>query len=256
VRMMELDVHLREDVGLQVFHLPVLDEETSCLLFEDCLGELKTWSDDNPCHMPLLIWIEAKDDADIFDETLLPLLNRYSDIEAEISAVWPEERIITPDEIRSGHDTLPESLAEDGWPTLGALRGRIMFALIGDGEHRTAYLEESPGLEGRLLFVDMDDLDHPAAALAKGGEPGEQRAWVEAGLIVTDNIDGVDNSDKDNVARRDAALSAGVHFVATDILTPAEPGAYFAEIPGGQPARCNPISTPDDCAVEDIEDID
>jgi hypothetical protein len=29
---------------------------------------------------------------------------------------------------------------------------------------------------------------------------------------------------------------------------------YVVEIPGGTPARCNPITAPAECASEDIED--
>ena len=253
VRMLELDVHLREGVGYEVFHLPVLDEETSCLLLEDCLSEIKAWSDAHPCHLPVLVWIKPKDEADVLIEDLLPQVGRTAELEAALAAVWPAERVITPDEVRGTHDTLPAALSADGWPTLGALRGRILFSLIGGGEHRDTYLAESPDLADRWLFVDMPEVTNPAAAMAKDGSPEELRAWAEAGLLVTANVDGVTSSDEDNAARLAAALEAGVNFAATDFVVPQGDSSYVAEIPGGAPARCSPVTAPAGCTAADIE---
>ena len=58
-----------------------------------------------------------------------------------------------------------------------------------------------------------------------------------------------------NSERRDTAFASGAHYVATDFPEPAEPAHpdYFAQVPGGTPARCNPITAPDWCRPEDIE---
>ena len=44
---------------------------------------------------------------------------------------------------------------------------------------------------------------------------------------------------------RDAALTGGAQFVSTDYEVP-DPrfGPYVVKIPGGTPARCNPVTAP------------
>ena len=53
---------------------------------------------------------------------------------------------------------------------------------------------------------------------------------------------------------RDAALSGGAQFVSTDYEVP-DPrfGPYQVRIPGGQPARCNPVTAPPTCRAIDVE---
>ena len=53
---------------------------------------------------------------------------------------------------------------------------------------------------------------------------------------------------------RDAALAGGAQFVSTDYEVP-DPrlGPYVVKIPGGTPARCNPVTAPPNCTSDDIE---
>jgi hypothetical protein len=53
----------------------------------------------------------------------------------------------------------------------------------------------------------------------------------------------------------EAALTSGAHFVSTDYPEP-DPRftPYAVAIPGGSPARCNPVSAPAACTPADIED--
>jgi hypothetical protein len=73
-------------------------------------------------------------------------------------------------------------------------------------------------------------------------------------------------ADGDNVepfagdtSKRDAALASGAQFVSTDypVIVPGVPMTgtpYVVDIPGGTPARCNPVTAPAACASTDIED--
>ena len=53
---------------------------------------------------------------------------------------------------------------------------------------------------------------------------------------------------------RDAALAGGAQFVSTDYEVP-DPrfGPYVVRIPGGTPARCNPVTAPPGCRSTDVE---
>jgi len=53
-----------------------------------------------------------------------------------------------------------------------------------------------------------------------------------------------------------AELASGVHFISTDtpVPLPTNPG-FVTQIPGGTPARCNPVTAPKDCSSEQIENL-
>ena len=74
-------------------------------------------------------------------------------LEQEILEVLRPTQILTPDEVRGRHATLNEAIRQDGWPRLGACRGRFVFALDNPGSERLAYLKLHPGLQEALLFV-------------------------------------------------------------------------------------------------------
>jgi hypothetical protein len=38
--------------GVKVLHIADLDYKTSCIRFVTCLEQVKSWSDDNPGHVP------------------------------------------------------------------------------------------------------------------------------------------------------------------------------------------------------------
>ena len=262
VRQFEIDLHLRKDEGFEVYHLPLIDEVTTCRVFVDCLALTKAWSDANPDHLPIVFWLEPKDEADdpAIDPTLLPIAGHYDEIEAEILSVWPRERLLTPDDLRQGLDTLPEAIAAHGWPTLGELRGKAVFSMLDSGEHREAYAADHPNLAGKLLFVDATAPTDAYAAMFKVNnavsDAEQVHSLLEAGFVVTSNTDGVDQSDEDNAAKLAATLAAGSHFISSDLPAPVEGHEYWFDMPDGAPARCNPLTAPAGCASEDIENLE
>jgi hypothetical protein len=52
-----------EAPGLKVLHIQDLDFETHCLSFVRCLQLIRTWSHEHPTHLPLMIMVEAKQEA-------------------------------------------------------------------------------------------------------------------------------------------------------------------------------------------------
>ena len=253
VRQLELDLHLTDDEPpvWHVLHLPGIDPETTCLVLTDCLAQVKAWSDDHGWHLPVTVWLEPKDDVD-------GLVDGYQPIEGDalltldeaIRSVWPEPRLFRPDDLRGSHATLPEAVAE-GWPLLGTMRGRVLFALLDSGRHRDRYLEGADVLQGRVLFVDSDDPTDPFAALFKDGSPEQNTAWAQAGFVVTDNGSRAGDDDTTAEAADQAILSAGVHHAATDLVAP-QAGAYWLDLP----PRCNPVSAPAACEDAEVERLD
>jgi hypothetical protein len=261
VRQFELDLHLHASLGWQVFHLPGdVDEGTTCLALADCLGTILAWSDRNPWHLPLTIWLEPKDeDLDWAIPELEQFVDRHDELERAILDVIPAARIFTPDELRGEHPDLPTALAAEGWPTLGALRGRFLFAMLDSDNHRAAYLAGAPALQGRLMFVDADTPADPFAATFKINNAVADAALVAevaaAGMLVTSNIDGAGSDDAEAQASLEGSLAAGAHLLSTDYPAPVPERAYFAQIPGGTPARCNPLTAPAACTPNEIEDL-
>ena len=76
---------------------------------------------------------------------------------------------------------------------------------------------------------------------------------MTAGILVRTRSDTNPRGDKAaNEKRLAAALASGAQFVSTDFPYPRDDG-YIAKIPGGTPARCNPILAPPDCTPSALE---
>lgn len=257
VRQFELDVHRRNEGGFDVLHLPTIDPNTTCLAFEDCLCTLRSWSDAHPGHLPLVVWIEPKDELDDLSPDYRPMSGHLLELDDEIRAVFPPERLLAPDDVRGDAADLPSAIAARGWPTLGEARGKVLFAVLDTGAEREEYLSGSPNLAGRAMFVDNDALDDPSAAMFKLDDAirdaAQIQAALDAGFIVTSNVDTPEDDDATNRAQFEASLAVGSQFLSTNFPAPVEGRDYWASIPGGSPAGCNPVTAPTDCAASDVE---
>ncbi len=251
VRQLELDIHLRDDGGFDVFHLPGIDPISSCPTLAECLEQVCVWSASNREHAPVLIWFEPKDELDGLTPGFQPFTGQTGALEDEILSIFPRDRVYAPDDWRRGQADLGTATAALGPPTLDQVRGKVLFGLLDSGDHRADYLAESPDLAGRLLFPDTDAPTDSFAALVKDADPAELPALHAAGLVVTGNVDGASDSEADNTASRDAALAAGLHYAATDF--PAEGPGYWMALPAGDPVACNPATAPADCVAADLE---
>jgi calcium-dependent phosphoinositide phospholipase C len=254
VRHFELDLHRNPDDGsFEVWHLPVIDTETRCFHFVDCLAELRAWSDANRGHQPLVVQLELKDTfagaGDPADAYLLA-------IDAAIRSVWPD-RVLTPDDVQGGAATLGEAVAEKGWPTLGESRQKILFALDDEGEWRDALTHGGTSAAGRIIFPDSSPGDSYAAyAVLNDPVPDADAigAALAANMIVRTRADSDTVEPRaGDTSRREAALASGAQFVSTDFPAPVEGFDYVMEIPGGTPSRCNPVTAPPECTNDAIE---
>jgi len=253
-----------EAPGFKVLHVQDIDFQTVCQTFVECLQQVKAWSDAHPAHVPIMIEVEAKDDRlpDIppyHFVTPIPIGTAELDgIDAEIRSVLPPEKLITPDDVRGTHATLAEAVATDGWPTLGASRGRLIFCLDNEGK-RQAYLNGHPSLQGRVMFTPAP-ANAPDSAFRKLNDPvgdfAAIQAAVAAGQVVRTRADAdTHEARENNTVPRDMALASGAQWVSTDYPVPDPDFGtdYKVEIPNGTPARCNPLSAPAECTSLDIE---
>jgi hypothetical protein len=237
--------------GYKVIHQADVDTNSTCLTFVACLQLTKTWSDAHRGHVPIDIHVEMKDSS-----VTEPMWQR---LENEIRSVFPRSDIITPDDVRGTFPTLGEAVRTRGWPTLGAVRGKVYFTLDNEG-FRSSYLAGHPSLRGRLLFTPSKP-GEADAAFAKLNDPVADRDAIAAALaahmIVRTRADAdTAQARKNDTTDETAAFAEGAQLVSTDyeVPDPTLHTGYVVRVPGGTPARCDPVTAPPDCRPPDVED--
>jgi hypothetical protein len=245
--------------GYKTLHIQDLDFNTWCTTLVICLEQVRDWSDDNLSHLPLAILVELKTSPipDPFNFGFVvpvpvggPELDALDD---EIRSVFSEERMITPDDVRGSYPSLEAAVRDGAWPTLQESAGKVLFLMDNAGGLRNLYRAGRPSLEGRVLFTNAvpgaDD-----AAFVKVNEPQGNEAFIQQ--LVADGYVVRTRSDTPTVqarsgdtTRRESALASGAQWVSTDYPVPGSSpfSDYFAAVPGGNPARCNPINTGPRC---------
>ena len=250
VRTFELDLH-RFDDTFEVFHLSLVDEVSTCQMFTDCLSVVQNWSASKPDHLPVMIWIEMK--SGMREEPLESLLL----IEEEIKSVFPEEQLLTPELVRGEYASVREALDTEGWPTLGEVRGRVMFIILNNGEHTGPYTNDFTSLDDRILFPRADSSQYgmPWAAVEKLGTSSiDGIAQVNAGnMLVAANVCAADDDDPACYSKREEGIANGIHMLKDDFPYPVEGRDYWMELPDGPVAACNPQTAPSTCFGEALE---
>jgi hypothetical protein len=251
--------------GFKVLHVQDIDFRTTCLTFVACLTIVRDWSRAHPGHVPIMIDVEAKQDA-IPDPVNLGFVTPHpiggpelDALDAEIHSVLDASDLITPDNVRGNHATLEEAVRSDGWPTLGQSRGKLLFVLDNEDAIRDAYIAGHPSLKGRVLFTSSPR-GTPEAAFLKLNDPIKDEATIRQAVL--DGYVVRTRSDADTVqarsgdtTMREAALRGGAQWVSTDyeVADTKFGTGYVVAIPGGTPSRCNPVLNLPGCTSGDIE---
>ena len=158
VRGLELDVHYNKRTGrFQVYHIPVLDDNSSCDCFLSCLLLIKRWmkrqeekttrSLSNHTNGSLLlpdiltIYIEPKYLRDIYQFCGDKVPSVFPDLINEILRVFPLERILTPAKLKGNYTSVRAAIHDRGWPLRDSIRGMVMFVLNLWEENKACYSE-------------------------------------------------------------------------------------------------------------------
>jgi hypothetical protein len=248
--------------GLKVMHIHDVDFESNCLTFVECLQTVKAWSDAHPRHLPIMILVETEDTVlpEIGYGFAIPIPFGPAELDAiddEVRSVFPRQQLLTPDRMRRGQATLEQAVHNLGWPRLGAIRGTVMFTLDNGGAVRDDYLAGHPSLAGRVMFTDSSP-GAPEAAFMKRNDSSDPAipGLIAAGYVVRTRADGdTVEARSGDTGPRDAAIASGAQWVSTDypVENPDFGTGYSVQIPGGMPARCNPINAPSACRNEGLE---
>jgi hypothetical protein len=178
-------------------------------------------------------------------------------VDREIRQVFRRSELITPDDVQGRYPTLREAVLKHGWPTLGAARGRFLFALDEEPPHIAAYRGKRASLEGRVMFVNTDEASPAAGYITLNEQSDSPRimADVKAGYLVRTRADAdTIEARTGDASRRDAALASGAQYVSTDYRQP-DPrlSSYSVNLPSGAITVCNPVRAATKCAGIPIE---
>ena len=246
--------------GMKVLHVQDLDFRANCLTFVSCLTIIRTWSRAHPHHVPILITMNTNDEKAHMpggvDE--MPFDTKaYDALDKEVLSVFSRGDLITPDLVRGKYATLREAVMKQGWPMLGAARGKIMFALDEGEVHNNSYRGGRKTLEGRVFFLNTSEAAADAAYITLNEKSDAARiaAAVKAGFIVRTRADADTVEARANDAsRRDWAFGSGAQYVSTDYRRPDKRfSPYEARLPNNAIALCNPLRAPARCAGIAIE---
>jgi hypothetical protein len=254
-----------QEPGFKVFHIQEVDYRSTCLTFVACLTELEAWSQDNPDHLPIVIHLEVKDGVipdplDLsFVQPIPTSAGTFSAVEEEIHSVLDDEQLVTVADVQGDADTLRTAIEADGWPDVDDLRGRFVFVLDDHGAKRELYRNLYPDTLDRLIFVDAQPPEDDAAftVLNDPVADGDRiRELVAKGYLVRTRADAdTVEARSGDTTRREAAFASGAQLVSTDyeVEDPRWPG-FVTDLPGEGAARCNPVSAPDGCTEEAVEE--
>lgn len=207
--------------GVKILHSPDFDYRSTVATFREALELFRDWSNQHPRHVPIFLLLELKSDS--FSPWTKPLPWKEIDIEQlekEILAVIPRDKLLAPDDLRGNEATLRDAVRNKGWPTLESQRGKFVFLLDNEGAERNILLGKSETLAGRLLFASVS-ADHPAAAWMKRNDPVSQfeeiQKLVKQGFLVRTRADADTVQARSNdQSRSQKAIASGAQLISTD----------------------------------------
>jgi hypothetical protein len=239
--------------GLKVIHVPDIDFRSQAYTFRAALRQIRAWSDAHPRHVPIAITMNAKDTGADIPNGVKPLQfdsAAFDAWDAEIREILPPAKLLTPDDVRGDFPTLEAAALAHAWPALGDSRGRFLFVLDETGVKLETYVKGHPSLRGRVMFVNALE-GRAEAAFRIVNDPVDSfhyiQKLVKAGYLVRTRADAdTVEARKGDYTRMQAAFDSGAHFVSTDYYRP-DPNfntGYQVKLPGGGPARWNPLLMP------------
>ena len=162
--------------------------------------------------------------------------------------MFTPDELITPDDVRGTDPSLGHAVRTHGWPTLGAVRGRIMFML--DNENFAPIELAGPSVAARPDPVRVVGARRRRRRGREAQRP-DRRRGQDQGRARRQHARAHPRRRRhragpaNDTTMREAALTGGAQFVSTDYEVP-DPrfGPYVVRIPGGTPARCNPVTAP------------
>lgn len=234
--------------GFKVFHMPDIDFRTSAYIFEECLTQLKKWSDANPGHTPVFITLEPKDgDKNRFGTQPEKFTEKlFDDLDSVLVKSLGKDKIITPDVVRGHYKTLEEAVLNNNWPLLRDARGKFMFILDDKGDKMQLYKKGHPSLKGRMIFINADPGTPEAAAMFRNDAKDTSiPELVNKGYIIRTRADiNTNEARKEDYSLFKTACNSGAQIITTDYYLPSTlfKSNYKVSFDDNKYVRNNPVN--------------
>jgi len=239
--------------GFKIMHIQDIDYRSHCLTFQQCLEQLRKWSDDHPTHNPVFITMNAKDEPIAKPGFTAPekfTAAEYDALDKEIKDYLGMKYVITPDRVRGKNKTLENAVLKNSWPTLKEAQGKFVFILDETGVKRDLYIAGHPSLKGRMLFTNSEP-GTPEAAIRIINSAKQNvaliRDLVKKGYIIRTRADSDTQEARNNDRSSfEAALQSGAQIITTDYYQKSThfTSDYQISFNGGTYFRPNPLLTP------------
>ena len=314
------------DGGYILYHIQVLDDHTNCYCLRECLMLIRDWSLGFPQHFPVQVMIEFKRQAyeDLGVSLTGITCNDLFNVEMALLDVFPPSSLLLPRHVRGAfpdtlsalsfqsyedrrlnrwNNTRPEDVPTKaeveameklrkyanstyGWPSLGAMLGRIMLVWLDDVWNyadRLACVQDDPGSENIAMFIAQAHRFLPYSAVQVfrdlEAELMEILPTLYHGLITRSLATTASYSFRDwDTARYALSLQAGIQVLSTDFEAPCagnvrsrknmtvrvntttvsvqgwqdmnQFGTWCERLPTGWPFECHPLLAPAWCVEE------
>ena len=214
--------------GYKMIHITDIDYQTWYYRLEDCLIDLKKWSDAHPSHDPIFITLEPKDGkANKFGTEPEHYTSKlFDDLDNELKKYLGKDKIIAPDDIKGSYKTLNEAVLNKNWPKVKDAKGKFLFVLDNNSENRDLYAKNHPSLKGRMIFTNSMP-GTPEAAILFMNEPQKDSSkiqeLVKQGYIIRTRADAdTMEARSEDYSRFEKAKESGAQIITTDYYLPSK----------------------------------
>lgn len=235
--------------GYKMIHITDIDYQTWYYTLEDCLKDLKKWSDNHPEHDPIFITLEPKDGNknEFGTEPEHYTTQLFDDLDNELKKYLGKNKIITPNDVRGKYKTLNEAVINKNWPKVNDVKGKFIFVLDNNGKNRDLYTKNHSSLKGRIIFTNSTP-GTPESAILFMNEPIENEAkireLVKQGYIVRTRADAdTMEARSEDYSRFEKAKNSGAQIITTDYYYPSKlfKSTYKISFDNDTYERKNPI---------------
>ncbi|MBN02545.1 Ca2+-dependent phosphoinositide-specific phospholipase C [Ponticaulis sp.] len=241
--------HALAQPGFKVLHIPHVDVLSHCVLFKECLSQLKNWSDSHPDHFPVMVMLNAKENQPAFISRPDPApftTQTYQSLDEEIRSVM-QSKLVTPDDIRGEFNQLSEAVRRCGWPAIESLRGKFIFLFDANANQRALYANGHPSLRGRSMFASYPPESDEAAIMVRNDPTTgftQIRQLIQQGFLVRTRADADFRATPAQMQEQFAhAQRSGAQFISTDFY-PGSPQSlqtgHIVRFADGALVRANP----------------
>ncbi|MCE7067058.1 phosphatidylinositol-specific phospholipase C1-like protein [Dyadobacter sp. CY326] len=237
-----------KEPGFKILHIPDLDFRSHYLTLNECLQDLKNWSDAHPNHTPVFITLEVKGAlAKGGDGATAQGLSakHFDDLDKILLEKLGQDHIITPDIVRGNNETLEGAVLQNSWPSLKKSKGKYLFILDDSGAKRDLYIAGHPSLKGRTMFANAVPGTPEAGMLIRNNPKApEIKDLVKKGYIIRTRADADTREARMNDRSSfEAACASGAQIITTDYYQKSThfKSDYSVSFDGGIYFRANPL---------------